>query len=467
MSFTSLGFLIFLPCILLLHWLLPHRFRYLALLAGSYFFYGYLNPWLLPLLLSTTLVSYLCSLGMEKYQKRRKLLLFLGIFFVLGLLFTFKYLDFTFSLFVLAGLNLSFYPLNLVLPVGISFYTFQTLAYMIDVFKGKTTAERHIGYYALFVSFFPQLVAGPIEKSQRLLPQLKAKRTLDLDGFGIGLRYVAIGFIKKVVIADFFAVYVNSVYSGIASFSGFEILLATFLFGLVIYGDFSGYSDIALGVAKWLGVDLTKNFDRPYLSSSLKEFWNRWHITLNDFFTEYVYIPLGGSRKGRFRKYLNIMIVFLLSGLWHGASLHFLLWGVAHGILLVLEDLLSPLWEKIKMPKTFKMCLSIFFTFIVVNLLWVFFRAQTIGDSFLAFQRIFTAFASIFDLSFFSVLRIVYAILVVVALILLPYLPRLEKGNQRSFSYLGLYAALFIIVGLCYFNNLSSGGESSFIYFAF
>ena len=467
MNFTSLAFFIFLPIVLLLHYLLPHRFRYLVLLIASYFFYAYLNPWLLALIISTTLLTYLCALGIEKKEKRKKLFLALSIIFTLGMLFVFKYLDFTLSIFVHFGLNLSFYPLNLILPVGISFYTFQTLAYVIDVYKGKTNAEHHLGYYALFISFFPQLVAGPIEKKDRLLPQLKAERRLDLDHFGEGLRLFVIGFMKKIILADFLSTYVNSIYGDLLSHSGFEILLATFLFGLVIYGDFSGYCDIASGVAKWLGVDLSKNFDRPYLSSSLKEFWNRWHITLNDFFTEYIYIPLGGNKHGKIRKYLNIMIVFFLSGLWHGASLHFILWGVAHGLLLVLEDLLFPMKEKIKINATLKRVIGIALTYIIINLSWGLFRAQSLNDIGLIYSRIFTSFPYIADPSFFSALSIIWMITAIILLILSPYFPKIETGNKKNYAYISMYALLVLIIGLAYFQNLNLGGESSFIYFQF
>ncbi|MCR5078683.1 MAG: MBOAT family protein [Bacilli bacterium] len=467
MNFTSLPFFVFLPVVLLLHYLLPHRYRYLLLLVASYFFYAYLNPWLLALIVSTTLLTYLCALGMEKYPKKRVLFLIISIIFTLGLLFVFKYLDFTLSLFVHAGLSISFYPLNLILPVGISFYTFQTLAYVIDVYKGKTKAEHHILYYALFISFFPQLVAGPIEKKDNLLPQLRAERNMDLDKFGEGLRYFVIGFVKKVIIADFLAVYVNQVYADLSLFSGFEILLSTFSFGIVIYCDFSGYCDIALGIAKWLGVDLSKNFDRPYLSSSLKEFWNRWHITLNDFFTEYIYIPLGGSKKGRVRKYLNILIVFFISGLWHGASLHFILWGLAHGLLLIIEDLLYAPISKIKLEDGAKRVIGIVVTYILVNLAWGLFRAQSLNDIAIIYSKIFASFIPAFDLSFFTPEAIIIAILGIALLIYLPYLPKIKRGEKQNYAYISMYALLILIVGLGYFNNMTSGGESSFIYFQF
>lgn len=465
MNFVSLVFFIFLPVVTLLHWIIPSKFRWIVLLAASYFFYGFANPLLILLIAGTTLVSYLAALGIEKYPKRKRLFLAIAILLTLGTLFVFKYLDFALSLFVFAGLNLSFYPLNLILPVGISFYTFQTIGYVVDVYRGKAKAERHLGYFALFISFFPQLVAGPIEKAERLIPQLRGERKANFDDFSVGLSFFLMGFLKKVVLADFLSVYVNGVYGDLASKGGFEILLATFLFGLVIYGDFSGYSDIALGCAKWLGIDLTKNFDRPYLSSSLHEFWNRWHITLNDFLAEYVYIPLGGSKKGTFRKCLNILIVFLISGLWHGASLHFLLWGAVHGALMIIETLLLPVLSKLKMGETPKKVLGIIVTYLLINLCWIFFRAQSIGEVGLIFEKIFTSFASSFDASFFLGWNFVWLIGAIALLIATPKLPRITQ--EGDYSAIALYACLILLVGVSYFNNLQAGGESSFIYFQF
>ena len=471
MNFVSISFFIFLPIVLLLFWLMPNKYRYIVLVLGSYFFYSFLNYWLILLILFTTLISYLGARGIKRYQKHKKLFLTLTITSCLGSLFVFKYLDFTIGLFgqffSLVGLNLSIQPLNIILPVGISFYTFQTLGYVIDVYKGKMEAEKHIGYYALFVSFFPQLVAGPIEKASKLIPELKKEHTFSIDNITNGLRYVTSGFIKKILIADFLVIYVNGVYADLSVYSGLEILIATFLFGIVIYCDFSGYSEIAIGISKWLDVDLTKNFDRPYLSSSFKEFWNRWHITLNNFFTEYIYIPLGGSQKGRFRKYLNIFIIFFISGLWHGASIHFVLWGIVCGLLLIIEDLLYPLIDKITWKNTVKKIIGIVITYIFINICWIFFRAQSINDIGVIFTQIFTNFASGFDTTFFTIFNIVLLILSLVVLPLLHYLPIINKEDKYAYTHIGLYVLLMFIVSMMYIHNLNNGGESSFIYFQF
>ena len=471
MNFTSLVFFLFLPIVLLLFWLTPNRFRYITLLIASYFFYAFLNYWLIFLIVFTTLVSYFGAWGIEKSAKHKKAILVWVLIACLGALFTFKYLDFTIStigsVFSLCGLNLSLRPLNLVLPVGISFYTFQTIGYVVDVYRGKVKAERHIGYFALFVSFFPQLVAGPIESAGKLLPELRKEHHFDSDKLAEGLRYVVSGFVKKVLIADFLVLYVDSVYGNLASYSGFEILLATFLFGIVIYCDFSGYSEIAKGVAKWMDVDLSQNFDRPYLCSSFREFWRRWHITLNRFFTEYVYIPLGGSKRGKIRKYLAIFLVFFLSGLWHGASLHFVIWGVVCGLLLIAEDLLSPLLAKLKMKDSARKVIGIVLTYVVINLCWLFFRAQTIQDIGLIFGKILTGFAGSFDSSFFSAIHITLLCLTLVLLPLVHYLPKPSFKEGSNCALIGLYVVLILVISLIYIEHLNVQGESSFIYFQF
>ena len=471
MNFTSLVFFIFLPITLLLYWLFPAKIRWIVLLVASYFFYAFMNYWLIFLILATTLISYLGALAIKKYEKQKKVFLIITIILCLGTLFVFKYLDFALSttrtIFSWFSLNLDIPNMNIILPVGISFYTFQTVAYVVDVYKEKIPVEKHIGYFALFISFFPQLVAGPIERADHLLPQLKENHSLNLEDFTEGLHFFIIGFIKKILIADFLVIFVNSVYNNLPASSGFEILLATFMFGIVIYCDFSGYSEIALGIAKWMGISLSKNFDRPYLSSSLKEFWNRWHITLNNFFTDYIYIPLGGSKKGKVRTYINIIIVFFLSGLWHGASTHFVIWGLLCGVLLIIEYLLTPLFEKVKMKESAAKIIGICLTFLIINLSWFFFRAQSLTDIGIIFSKIFTAFTFTHPIALFTPINIVMSVGVVVILPLLHYLPVIKKENTNNYSVISLYAILIILVSLMYINNLSSGGESSFIYFQF
>jgi alginate O-acetyltransferase complex protein AlgI len=286
--------------------------------------------------------------------------------------------------------------LDLLLPVGISFYTFQTLSYTIDVYQGRKKAEHHLGIFALYVSFFPQLVAGPIERSERLMPQFKDQHiTHDADYRRIsdGLKLMAWGLFKKVVIADRISLYVNEVYGHPESYFGMTVLLATFFFAFQIYCDFSGYSDIAIGAAQVLGFDLMKNFDRPYFAKSISEFWHRWHISLSTWFRDYVYINLGGNRVVKWRWYYNLMITFLVSGLWHGANWTFVIWGALHGSLLVLSIMTQPMRNRIaslsridRFP-TFQKSLQMGVTFSLVCFGWIFFRADSLGDAFTIIQH--------------------------------------------------------------------------------
>ena len=313
MSFNSMEFAIFLPTVFLFYWVLPHRFRWLLLLAASYLFYFWWDFGAGFLLMSTTLVSWLCARNIHQagHPWARKLYLCLALAVCLGCLGIFKYAGFFAPL---AGLDLT---LKILLPVGISFYTFQTVSYVLDVYRGTAAPEKHFGYYALFVSFFPQLVAGPIERSERLLPQLKQRRQFREVDFAAAGQLLLTGYFKKLVVADYLAPLVDQVYAAPDVASAPEILIATVLFGFQIYCDFSGYSDIARGAAKLLGIDLMENFRLPYSAASIRDFWRRWHISLTSWFTDYVYIPLGGSRKGLLCQIRNVLIVFLLSGLWH------------------------------------------------------------------------------------------------------------------------------------------------------
>ena len=333
MNFNSFVFLLYLPIVVGVYWLLPFRFRKYWLLAASYFFYMYWNPMFIILLLISTAIDYCCSLGMERYRGQKgimKALLLVSIFMNLGLLFSFKYYDFFVqqinALCALIGLPYTVPELNLILPVGISFYTFQTMSYTIDVYRGDYHAEKDPIMFALYVTYFPQLVAGPIESPGNLLPQLKKEQFFSKDDFSAGIRLLLTGFFRKCVVADFCGICVNHVYASYDSANGLAIMIAGGLFCIQMYCDFAGYSEIAAGAARLMGVRLMRNFDQPYLSQSYSEFFRRWHISLNQWFTSYVYFPLGGSRKGLSRKILNLFIVFTLSGFWHGARWTYVLW---------------------------------------------------------------------------------------------------------------------------------------------
>lgn len=341
MNFNSGIFLIFLPVVVTVYWLLPHHFRWVWLLGASCFFYMYWKPALIFLIFLTTIVSYTAARLMERFPKRKKAFLTITAVICLGILAYFKYANF-FLESAAAVFGLSDLPvLSILLPVGISFYTFQTLSYVIDVYRGDFLAEHHFGYYALFIIFFPQLVAGPIETPGKLLSQLKQKRTFLADDFYLGIRFLLLGFFKKCAVADFIGIYVNTVFSNPESYGPVPLILTGFLFCIQMYCDFSGYSEIAAGCARLLGIRLTQNFNRPYLSQSYSEFFRRWHITLNRWFTSYVYIPLGGNRKGPMRRLLNTIIVFSLCGLWHGARWTYVLWGLYAAFFVCLESLFS------------------------------------------------------------------------------------------------------------------------------
>lgn len=330
MLFNSFSFAIFLPIVFIVYWLIPQRLRWGLLLIASYYFYMSWNPKYIVLILGTTFVSYITGILIEREKMiyKKKLYLICSIILCMGVLFLFKYFNF-FVISVsdiLSSISIKWHPvtLKLLLPVGISFYTFQTMSYVIDVYRGDIKAEKHFGYYATFISFFPQLVAGPIERSENLLPQIKQRCQFDEQKASDGLKLMLWGYYKKVVIADTLAPYVDMVYGQLKYYQGFALVIVIFFFSLQIYCDFSGYSDIAIGTAKLFGIDLMKNFDAPYFSKSIKEFWKRWHISLSTWFRDYIYIPLGGNKCSKVRHYINLLVTFLVSGLWHGAEWSFI-----------------------------------------------------------------------------------------------------------------------------------------------
>lgn len=350
MIFNSYAFLAFFPIVTLAYYLMPMRARRPWLLAASYYFYMCWNAQYALLIAASTLVTYLCALALGRMEAKagRRAVLALGLAINLGILCFFKYFGFFTDTFARIaarlGVRMAIPAFDVLLPVGISFYTFQALGYMIDVYRGKLPPEHSLMRYALFVSFFPQLVAGPIERSENLLRQVNEDHPLDEKAVRDGLLVMLLGFFEKLVIADRASLYVDAVYGNWQQASGLQILLATVAFAFQIYGDFGGYSHIAIGAAKVLGYDLMENFRQPYFAVSVRDFWRRWHISLSTWFREYVYIPLGGNRKGKGRQLLNIAIVWLLTGLWHGASWNFVLWGVYYAVLLLLEKTFLLKW---------------------------------------------------------------------------------------------------------------------------
>ena len=401
MLFNSLRFLVFFPCVFLLYWAMPHRGRKWLLLAASYYFYMCWKPEFIVLILLSTLVDYLCSLGMEHFAGdagRRKALLAVSLTMNLGLLFFFKYFNFfggaLTSLCRAVSIPFSVPVLDIILPVGISFYTFQTLSYTIDVYRGKMQPEHDFVTFALFVSFFPQLVAGPIEKAENLLPQLKAEHRFSYGDAVYGLRLMMWGFFKKCVVSAYLAKLVDPVYNDLASANGGAVALATAAFALQIYCDFGGYSDIARGCARMMGVELMENFRRPYLAQSMREFWQRWHVSLTGWFREYVYIPLGGNRNGLAMTCLFTMVTFFLSGLWHGANWTFVAWGLLNGVYLIFELLYRRVRgtpDRSRIRGNGHKVLMTLKTFVFACLAWVFFRADSLSDALLALRTAFGA----------------------------------------------------------------------------
>jgi len=400
MLFNSIEFLVFFPIVGCLYFLLTGRWRWGLLLVASYLFYMAWEPAYALLILASTVVDYCVALWMSATESRAKRRFYLGVSLVcnLGLLFTFKYFNFVSASMtaLLEGLGFAqaLPTLHVLLPVGISFYTFQTLSYTIEVYRGRQEPERHFGIFALYVSFFPQLVAGPIERSYNLLPQLHETCRFDYDRVVAGMRMILWGLFKKVVIADRLGVFVDHIYDTPSAYTGPSLALATLCFTYQIYCDFSGYSDIAIGCARIFGMDLMTNFNRPYQARSLAEFWRRWHISLSSWFRDYLYIPLGGNRVSRVRWHGNILIVFGLSGLWHGASWTFLAWGLVHASYLLTSRATAG-WRRglasriglTRLPRAHALWQNAF-TFILVALAWIFFRANTLRDAGEVFARL-------------------------------------------------------------------------------
>ncbi len=392
MLFNSVEFLVFFPIVTIAYFALPHRHRWALLLAASCWFYMAFIPKYILILGITITVDYFAGLGLEKFEGRKKRwVLLASIFANIGMLAFFKYFNFANeNLSALAGFlgwNYPIHSLSILLPIGLSFHTFQSLSYTIEVYRGRQKAERHFGYLALYVLYYPQLVAGPIERPQNVLHQLHEEHYFDYRRVTDGLMRMAWGMFKKVVIADRMILFVNPVYNDPTSHSGPALVFATLAFAIQIYCDFSGYSDIALGSAQVMGVRLMKNFDHPYFARSISEFWLRWHISLSTWFRDYLYIPLGGNRVAKPRWIFNIFVTFLVSGLWHGANWTYLLWGALHGTYFLLSALTEPARARLasflglgSWPRL-RAAFSTLTTFAIVSFAWIFFRAASLGDA--------------------------------------------------------------------------------------
>lgn len=396
MLFNSLPFLFFYLIVTPLFFLIKDSRRWILLLIASCYFYITFVPAYLLIIVFTIVIDYYAGLAIEKTsnKKKRKRLLILSLVANIGVLAVFKYYNFFISNInpLLGGQGLPY--MNILLPIGLSFHTFQAMSYTIEVYRGNQKAERHFGIYALYVMFYPQLVAGPIERPQNVIHQFYEKHPFKLDNLKAGLMQIATGLFKKVVIADRLAILVDGAYMHPREQSGTTLLVSTLFYSFQIYCDFSGYSDIAIGTARTMGFNLMENFRAPYFSRSVNEFWTRWHISLSTWFRDYVYIPLGGNRVKVSRWYLNLMIVFIISGFWHGANWTFIVWGALHGTFLIahigVNQLLQRLGYNFK-PNPIKTFLQIIFTFLLVSLAWVFFRATNVADAVYIVKSIFQA----------------------------------------------------------------------------
>jgi alginate O-acetyltransferase complex protein AlgI len=468
MLFNSLHFLFFLPVVIALYYLLPHRFRWMLLFAASCYFYMALVPAYILILFFIIFVDYSAALVIERLDGRlRKAFLVVSIIANVGLLAFFKYFNFanenlTWMMGVLGKHN-PVGNLNIILPIGLSFHTFQSMAYTIEVYRGKQKAERHLGYFANYVLFFPQMVAGPIERYDRLGNQLQKVQVFLYDNFAKGFRLILLGFFAKMAIADNLATIVNEVYKDPAGHSSVHVAMAIVFFSFQIYADFYGYSLIAMGAAKMLGIDLMENFRTPYLGKNIDDFWKRWHISLTTWFRDYLYIPLGGNRVKLLRWCLNIMIVFVISGLWHGANWTFVIWGFLHGLLYLVERATNKVF---KINTESGNVLFNFFrtikTFVLVSFIWIFFRAESLQKV----KEIIKAFLR--NLHVKDELRIdpkIWGLLVVfIAFDLLLFNKRIDNWLSEKAIYVrwGVYAVLLFAV-------MAMGGVENvpFIYFQF
>lgn len=534
MTFNSLQYLIFLPIVFLTYYLLSFicrkiskknkvfNFCNLFLLIVSLYFYGSWMPKYLVLILGTIFITYLTSILIDKYPKNKKRFLIFGIIINLVVLFVFKYYNFFLDnlnqLFDTLNINWHFNNrFNFMLPVGISFYTFQSIGYCIDVYRGDTSCEKNFITYASFVTFFPQLVAGPIERSGNLIKQFYYPHQFDYANGVEGLRYILSGMFRKVVIADMCAIIVNAVYNNVHEYNGLILIVATFLFAIQIYCDFSGYSMIAIGSGKLLGFDLMENFKSPYLSTSIKEFWARWHISLSSWFKDYIYIPLGGSRKGFVRKLINLVIIFLISGLWHGAAWTFVIWGLIHAFYRVIEDIYGMYYKKMNATRKIELeelkkdknvlryieinsskinrynflskMINGIVVFVLINISWIFFRANSIYDAFYIIRNLFIGNFnimnvyeqinliiqnSLLDKYIFSKFFIIVTFLSIVYLFVEDYIMKKNSCNISDFynklsryRYL-IYSIQVIVIIVMWLILVATYGQTGqFIYFQF
>ncbi|MFT3680255.1 MAG: MBOAT family O-acyltransferase [Ferruginibacter sp.] len=476
MLFNSVQFLIFFVIVTAGYFLLDHKYRWFWLLAASCYFYMVFVPIYILILGFTIVIDYFAGIFLEDaVGKKRRMWLIASLIANIGVLAFFKYYNFLndnlTALLHGAGYTNPIPYLSILLPIGLSFHTFQAMSYTIEVYRGNQKAERNFGIYSLYVMFYPQLVAGPIERPQNLLHQFYEKHTFEYDNTVAGLKMMLWGFFKKLVVADRLAIYVNVVYNHADQHSGMSLLLATIFFAVQIYCDFSAYSEIAIGAARVMGFKLMTNFNRPYFSRDIAEFWKRWHISLSTWFKDYLYISMGGNRVSVPRWYFNLFFVFLISGLWHGANWTFIIWGALNGIYLVLAIIFNDFNKKIsavtglnKVPRI-KTFIQVVTTFALICLTWIFFRANTVGDAWLIIKKIATLKGPLY---YENPSMLLYSFMAIGFLFLMEYKVQYFKG---SFSFFNNKSSLVrnisyaIIVLLILLIGVFDGGQ--FIYFQF
>lgn len=478
MLFNSINFAIFLPIVFMLYWFATNKslkYQNILLLVSSYFFYACWDWRFLFLLVFSTVLDYYTGIKMSdsKNQKVKNFWFWLSVSINLGFLGFFKYYNFFAESFAGAisnlGLQVNPWTLKVILPVGISFYTFHGLSYVIDIYKGRIKAEKDFIDYSVFVSFFPLLVAGPIERATHLLPQIKKKRGFNYGNAVDGLRQILWGLFKKIVIADNCAQFANTIFNNSSDYSGSTLVLGAIFFAFQIYGDFSGYSDIAIGTARLFGIDLLRNFAFPYFSRDIAEFWRRWHISLSSWFRDYLYIPLGGSNGGTWMKVRNTLIIFLVSGFWHGANWTFIIWGFLNALYIMPSIIFKTnrnhldIVAKGKLLPSLRELLSMGITFSLTVFAWIFFRAKSVADA-------FNYISGIFSKSLLSVptIKPTNLSLLIIVFIIIEWLGReqqfaianLENNLRKSFRWIFYFLIAFSIF-------LFNGKEQAFIYFQF
>lgn len=475
MLFNSIEFIIFYIVVTALFFALPHKLRWPLLLAASCYFYMAFVPVYILILAFTIIIDYFAGIYIEKAtsQRRRKWLLSASLVANIGILAFFKYFNFI-------NLNIDFLCqkfnyhnpipyLTILLPIGLSFHTFQAMSYTIEVYRGNQRAERHFGIYSLYVMFYPQLVAGPIERPQNILYQMHERHQFDYDRMVSGLKMMLWGFFKKLVIADRLSIFANTVFNNPDLHNGTTVAIASFFFAIQIYCDFSGYTDIAIGSARTMGFDLMKNFNRPYFATNIQDFWRRWHISLSTWFRDYLYISLGGNRVGTFRRYVNLFIIFLVSGLWHGANYTYIIWGALHGFYSVVYILIKPYLRPTPTSKFAAWLMRVgntAITLTIVTFAWIFFRANSVSDAFklIGSLKTFGARPFLGD----GINNMAHSLLAIAILFAVEYKMEFLPGKFNFFTSRNLavrWAAIAVAIFLILILGVFNGGQ--FIYFQF